>query len=65
MKFETPNERFSRCRSDWIMARLAWENEERRLRGEMDDAYLTDDEFYEKRGLLRGHQVSKGGGDHT
>jgi hypothetical protein len=62
MKFETPDERVSRCRSELVMARLAWNIEERRLREAMDDAFLTDDEFYEKRGLLRGKQVSKGGG---
>jgi hypothetical protein len=64
MKFETPEERFSRCRSELIMTRLAWLNADARLRREIEDAYLTDDEFYEKRGMLRGHQVSKGG-DHT
>jgi hypothetical protein len=64
MKFETSEERFSRYRSEWIMARLDFDIEERRLREAMDDAFLTDDEFYEKRGLIRAHQLSKGG-DHT
>jgi hypothetical protein len=63
MKFETPDEWVSRCRSELIMARLTWNNEDRRLRGEIEDAYLTDDEFYEKHGMLRGKQVSKGGED--